>query len=116
MAEKTPVRVNYDASNNAIGFAEFQADDFIGIEDGGTGAITAADARTALGLAIGTNVLAYDSDLATIAGLTHSDGNFIVSNGSAWIVESGSTVRTSLGLGSIATQAANNVSISGGTL
>ena len=30
MAEKTPVRINYDSSNNAIGFAEFQADEFIG--------------------------------------------------------------------------------------
>jgi hypothetical protein len=111
MVQKTPVRVNYDASNNAIGFAEFQADDFIGIEDGGTGAITAADARTALGLAIGTNVLAYDSDLATIAGLTHSDGNFIVSNGSAWIVESGSTVRTSLGLGTSDSPTFNNLTV-----
>jgi hypothetical protein len=35
---------------------------------------------------------------------------------SNWVAESGATARTSLGLGSIATQDANSVTITGGTI
>ena len=59
---------------------------------------------------------ASNANLNTIGGLSNSDGNFIVGSGSTWVAESGSTARTSLGLGSISTQAANSVAISGGTI
>jgi hypothetical protein len=58
----------------------------------------AGTARTNLGLAIGTNVQAYDAQLADVAGLAVTDGNFIVGNGSNFVAESGATVRASLGL------------------
>jgi hypothetical protein len=76
----------------------------------------AATARTTLGLVIGTNVQAYDADLAAIAALTPTDNNFIVGNGTAFVAESGATARTSLGLGTIATQDSSNVSVTGGSI
>lgn len=65
---------------------------------------------------IGDTVQAYDAGLADIAALTPTDGNIIVGNGTTWVAENGSTARTSLGLGSIATQDATNVNIDGGTI
>lgn len=88
----------------------------LAVADGGTGASSAADARTNLGLVIGTNVQAYDAELSAIAALAVTDSNFIVGNGTTWVAESGATARTSLGLGSIATQASNSVSITGGSI
>ena len=70
----------------------------IAVADGGTGASSASDARTNLGVAIGSDVQAYDAQLADIAGLTPTDSNFIVGDGSNFVTESGATARTSLGL------------------
>ena len=44
----------------------------LSIGQGGTGATTDSGARTSLGLAIGTNVQAWDADLDTYAGITPS--------------------------------------------
>jgi hypothetical protein len=70
----------------------------LALADGGTGASTAAGARTNLGLVIGTDVQAYDAGLADIAGLATTDGNIIVGSGSNWVAETGATARASLGL------------------
>ena len=61
----------------------------------------ASTARTTLGLAIGTNVQAYDLHLTNIAALAKTDSSLIVGNGTTWVLESGATLRTSIGLGSV---------------
>lgn len=77
---------------------------------------SASTSRTNLGLAIGTDVQAYDAGLNDIAGLAVTDGNVIVGDGTNWVAESGATARTSLGLDTMATQAANSVAITGGSI
>jgi hypothetical protein len=51
------------------------------------------------GLVVGTDVQAFDAQLSDIAGLTPTDSNFIVGDGTNFVAESGATARTSLGLG-----------------
>jgi len=62
-----------------------------------------AEVRSDLDLEIGIDVQAYDAQLAAIAGLAVTNGGFIVGNGSTFVLETGATARTSLGLGSLAT-------------
>ena len=57
----------------------------VAVADGGTGASDASGARTNLGLVIGTDVQAYDADLADIAGITPSQGDIIYRNASNWV-------------------------------
>ena len=88
----------------------------LAVADGGTGASTASGARTNLGLAIGTDVQAYDAALASIAGLTTASGQIIYTTASdtyatSTITTAGRAIlddadasaqRTTLGLGSLA--------------
>lgn len=52
----------------------------------------------------------------SVLGASPADSLFIVGTGSGWTGETGATVRTSLGLGTLATQAANSVAITGGAI
>jgi hypothetical protein len=51
------------------------------VANGGTGGTTAADARTALGVVIGTDVQAYSAKLADFAGITYAQGDIFYYNG-----------------------------------
>jgi len=87
-----------ESAEIAVDLAASSITGTLGIGDGGTGATTASAARTALGLAIGSDVQAYDPQLQDIAGLTPADSHIIVGNGSNFIMEAGATARASLGL------------------
>lgn len=96
----------------------------LAVADGGTGASTAANARTNLGVAIGTNVQAYDAGLQSIAGLTTGADQTIYTTGADTYAVTSLTAagrallddadaaaqRTTLGLGSVAT--ANSIGTS----
>jgi len=65
---------------------------------GGTGANNTNGARTNLGLAIGSDVQAYNSSLDDISGLATTANLFMVANGTNWATQDESTVRSTLGL------------------
>jgi hypothetical protein len=102
----------------------------IGVAYGGTGATTAANARVNLGLVIGTDIQAYDATLQALAGVTTSANTLIYATGSDTFTTTAftafartllddadaATARGTLGLGTIATQNSNNVSITGGSI
>lgn len=89
----------------------------LSIANGGTGSTTAAAARTALGLAIGTDIQAYSANLAAVAGLTLIADRLPYANGAGTLALATFTAagralvddadaaaqRTTLGLGTVAT-------------
>lgn len=101
----------------------------ITVADGGTGASDASTARTNLGVAIGTNVQAYDAGLQSIAGLTTSANQLIYttaadtytttslsSYGRSLIDDAdAATARSTLGLGTLATQSGTFSGTTSGT-
>ena len=110
---------------SAITFPRFNADNTVD-------ALSAANMRTALGLAIGTDVQAYSATLAAIVAGTYTGAASITTlgtiatgvwSGTAIAVAKGgtgatdaATARTNLGLGTIATQADSAVALTGGTI
>ena len=85
----------------------------LAVANGGTNASSASAARTSLGAQEQKDVL---DDLGALSAPA-SDGQFIVATGAgAFGYETAATARTSLGLGTIATQASNSVDIDGGAI
>jgi len=70
----------------------------------GRGLLTETDAstaRTTLGVAIGTNVQAYNADLAAIAGLTPSNDDIIQRKAGAWTNRTVAQLKTDLALNNV---------------
>ena len=89
MADRKPLKVLPDGGGDSTGLSEFVAADTVGIADGGTGAITASAARTALGV----SPTAGSSSIVTTGAL---DSGSITSNFGT--IDTGSSAITTTGV------------------
>jgi hypothetical protein len=98
----TPLRLAQwsDANGGMVGdihaLADPGADQLLGWDNSATAVIGWTFSGS--GLAFGDGTIGVEAGLEAIAGLSKTDGNIIVGNGSTWVAESGATARTSLGL------------------
>lgn len=97
--------------SNGAGF--YKSITTLAVADGGTGAATAADARTNLGL--GTIATQNANAVAITGGSITGITDLAIADGGTG-ASTAADARTNLGLGSIATQNANSVSITGGSI
>ena len=79
-----PIKVINDETGDSIGLSEYQVDDVIGLEHGGTGSVNAIDAKLNLNLASVATTANY-SDLNS-KPTVHINRYDITSPSSTWII------------------------------
>ena len=109
-------------AEGAVSGTSLSADTALAIAEGGTGQGALDDILVGTGLSVsngagtivgGDATISLSTQLQAFHNLNNSDGNFVVGDGSTFVVESGATARTSLGLGSAAVK---SVGVSAGDL